>query len=186
MKIFLIDIDGVACEHARSICNWVNEKYNINSKVTDIIEWDYNFGPITFVQAVKKCYSDKNFILNMKVTRGFKYFLTQTSKRMEIIFASSREDCARESTILWIKKKFGNYKVEFVKRKYYLEGDYLLDDCGEEVLHAAKRGKFQKCFLIRRPWNIRVKDRISHIHNIYLIKNFREILEILYDKKTKE
>ena len=41
-KVFLIDIDGVACSHAKAVCSAVNKEYGINSKESDVIEYNYN------------------------------------------------------------------------------------------------------------------------------------------------
>ena len=48
--IFVVDIDGVACEHAKAICEWVSREYNIAVTVDDVTSWDPDFGPITFVR----------------------------------------------------------------------------------------------------------------------------------------
>ena len=64
-KVLIIDIDGVACDHAKGICHAVNKDFGLNSKPDDVTTWDYNFGPITFVEAVEK------FFENMSVEKFY-------------------------------------------------------------------------------------------------------------------
>jgi 5'(3')-deoxyribonucleotidase len=177
--VFLIDIDGVACAHAKAICKWVNKKYKINSKVEDITTWDHNFGAITFVEAVRICYTDENFILNMEVTPGFKEFFDHLTKMITVKFASTRKDSC-DATRFWIKKNFGNkFAVVFVNKKIEISFDYLLDDQPEEVMLAACKGKTS--FLLSQPWNNNdeTKTSLKHLKHAYFVEDFREIINFL-------
>jgi len=96
--IFVVDIDGVACEHAKAICKWVSREYNIVVTVDDVTSWDPDFGPITFVKAVNNCYPNEEFILKMEVTPGFDSFLKQLSQKVIVKFATARKKYAHEAT----------------------------------------------------------------------------------------
>ncbi len=178
-NIFLIDIDGVACEHAKAICKWVNEKYKINSKVEDVTSWDHNFGPITFVDAVEICYPDKNFILSMEVTHGFHEFLKQLSKVMTAKFVSARKKYCHNATRLWVKEKFGELDVCFVKSKTEVDFDYIVDDSPEEIIAVAGEGK--ECFLFSQPWNNNkaTKDKLKKFNQIHFVDSFTDIIHFL-------
>lgn len=176
-NIFLIDIDGVACAHAEAICKWVNEKYKIDSKFEDVTTWDHDFGPITFTEAVKLCYPDENFILNMEVTCGFHEFLQHMAKLTRVKFTTTRKG-PQDATRLWIKGKFGDgFEVIFVNRKTEVNFDYLLDDDPSEVELAATKGRIS--FLITRPWNNNngtMKLISRYPKYIYFIQDFQEII----------
>lgn len=177
-NIFLIDIDGVACAHAKAICEWVNEEYGINSKPTDVTTWDHDFGPITFVEAVKRCYRNEGFILKMEVTPGFCEFLGRLTKMMIVKFASSR-GCSQNATTLWVRRKFGRYDVLFVDKKADLKVNYIIDDSIEEVLSAGGRGIVS--FLLRQPWNDNesTKRKLSSLPYAHFVNTFSDVFNFL-------
>jgi hypothetical protein len=179
-SIFIIDVDGVACEHAKAICNWVSQEYNISVKTNEVTSWDHNFGPITFIEAVEKCYPNEEFLLKMEVTPGFNEFLADLMQIVTVKFATSRK-YGRKATQLWINKNFGAFETFFVKRKAELTCDYIADDYLGEVVEATNLGK--KCFLFSRPWNDNdnTKNEIEHLNNVYYVRSFNEILSILND-----
>ena len=74
MKNILIDIDGVACDHAATVCRWVNDQFKIESHPQQVTTWNHNFGPITFEEVVNKCYSNQGFVQSMEVSDGFMDF----------------------------------------------------------------------------------------------------------------
>ena len=176
LDIFLIDIDGVACAHAKAVCKWVYENYKIDSKVEDVTTWDHNFGPISFIDAVKKCYSNEEFILNMEVTDGFHEFVEKITRIKRVKFASTRET-SHDATCLWVKRNFGeDFEVVFVKRKIEINFDYLIDDYPDEVISAAKKGKTS--FLLSQPWNNNenTKTLLKNLKHAYFVENFSQIL----------
>lgn len=151
-KVFLIDIDGVACEHAKAICERVNQEFNLNSRVEDVKCWAYDFGPISFVQAVKKYYPEEKFILSMEVTPFFNELLGCLKGRVCVKFATNRVAAAHAATRQWVNNNFGeNYEVISPKCKICEDFDFLIDDHVPEIMCAADKGK--QCFLFRRPWN---------------------------------
>lgn len=174
--IFLIDIDGVACEHAKAICEWISDEYGIKSKVEDVTTWDHDFGPISFCDAVEKLYPNENFILNMEVAPGFGEFLKHISKMMDVRFASARKYSHR-ATRLWIEKNFGEYKTVFVRSKTDVEFKYLLEDNLDEAQASADRGK--TCFLLRRPWNDNPSTMkvVRNVRQVYFVESFTEIID---------
>jgi 5'(3')-deoxyribonucleotidase len=174
LKTLLIDIDGVACDHASAICSWVSDEYMINAKYEDVTSWNHNFGPITFIEAVEKYYPRKDFILNMEVTSGFLDFLKSMGKRMNIKFATSRQYSHNE-TCRWIREKFGDYETFFIGSKVYIFFDYLIDDRHEECIRAAREGRI--AFLMSRPWNDneQTKHKVKAFQNIHFIKSFDEV-----------
>ena len=174
-KVFLIDIDGVMCNHAEAICSWVNKQYSFNSEVKDITTYDHDFGGITFCEAVDACYPNKDFILTMEVYEGFLDFLNNIKKEFTVKFASARKH-SHDSTRLWVQNKIGDYDVTFVKNKSEIECDYLIEDYHKEALEAVKSGHI--CFLIKRPWNntATVKKEILTNGNIHHVDSFEDIL----------
>jgi 5'(3')-deoxyribonucleotidase len=181
-SIFLIDIDGVACDHATAICAWVHHTYGVETKVENLKTWNHDFGPITFVEAVKTCYLDEDFILNMAVTDGFSSFFKHLENMMIIKFATARES-SQEATRVWIKEKFGDYDTVFVKRKIDIEFDYLVDDSPEEAMSAAKKGK--TCFVFNQPWNNNedTRNRLTKFDKIICIKSFSDIIDCLKNER---
>lgn len=179
-SIFIIDIDGVACEHAKAICNWVSQEYNINVRTNEVTSWDHNFGPITFIEAVEKCYPKKEFLLDMEVTPGFNEFLAELKQIVTVKFATGRK-YGRNATKLWIRKNFGIFETIFIKRKAKLLCDFIIDDYLEEVVEASNLGRI--CFLFNRPWNEneKAKNEIENLNHAYYVRSFNEVFSILKD-----
>jgi len=178
LNVFFIDIDGVACEHIKAICKWVNKEYKINSKVEDVTTWNHNFGPINVVDAIEKCYHSEDFILNMEITPGFHEFLGKIIKIMEVKFVSTRKEYCHNFTRLWIKKKFGDeFEILFVGKKADLNFDYLVDDNPKEVIAAASRD-FNTCFLLCRPWNNNEdeKSKLNKFKQVHFMESFYDII----------
>lgn len=186
-SIFLIDIDGVACEHAKAICNWVAKEYVIESTEEDVTTWDYDFGPISFVEAVRKCYPDADFILGIEVTPGFPEFVESLAKVMTAKFASARPECAHSATRQWIRENFETeFEVIFAKEKANLHFDYLVDDCPDEIVTAAAKGR--TCFLFDRPWNRseEIRANLSKVKGVHVANSFDDIANVLNIRKLPE
>jgi 5'(3')-deoxyribonucleotidase len=173
-KVCVADIDGVACAHAKAICQQVNKEFSICAKEEDIKTWDHSFGKITFIEAVNKYYPDIKFIMEMEVTKGFLDFLENIKKKgVKVIFASARKH-NQGVTEEWVKNNFGQQKVFFIKNKAELDFDYLVDDNPDEVIEASKKGM---AFLLAKPWNNNeeIKNRLKNIKNSIFVNDFTEI-----------
>lgn len=177
-KTFIIDIDGVACEHAKAICKWINEKYGLNSKVEDVTTWDHDFGPVSFIKAVEACYPNEEFILGMEVTPGFLDFLERIKTMVSVKFVSSRK-YSHKASRLWIAKNFGEIETVFVESKKDISFDYLLDDNHQEVIEASIRG--QTSFLFKRPWNDnqKIRTELTKHKCAHFVESFPEIISFL-------
>ena len=178
-RIFLIDIDGVACDHAQAICSWVNDNHGVNSSVEEITSWDHDFGPITFTRAVEVCYEIDSFIRNMRVTPGFSEFLNQIKMTMDVKFATAR-NCSYEATKSWIRNNFGDgFETHFVNKKADVDCDYIIDDHPDEIISSAAKGKV--CFLFDQPWNSNssVNRKLNKYNKIYRVESFADVFEFL-------
>lgn len=177
-RVIVLDIDGVACEHAKAICEWVAQEHGVTSTVADVTTWDHDFGPVTFVQAVETCYTDREFILKMEVTPGFHAFLNDLSHMARVVFASGRKQ-GRDATRLWVQRNFGEFETFFVKRKAELTCNCIVDDYLPEVASGAQAGK--TCFLFKRPWNDNdeTKAAIRQLKRAHFVESFDEILTLL-------
>lgn len=182
-KIFMIDIDGVACDHAKAVCKWVNKRYKISSEVNDVTSWNHNFGPITFVQAVEMCYPCKDFILNMEVTPGFSEFLENIRRMFVTRFITLRKKYSHDATLDWIRGHFREFDVHFVKSKNDVDFDYLIDDSISEVvtLASVENSESKKYFLLKRPWNSSKLERgkIRQFGQIHFIETFGDVFSFL-------
>ena len=173
-KNLLIDIDGIACDHAKSICERVNADFGLTANPNEIVTWDHKFGPITFVQAVAKYYPDCDFIKSMKVSKGFFEFYESVKGIVNITFATAREH-SREATTNWIACNFPGETVVFTKNKALVKGqDILIDDYYGECIASAKTGV--SCILFSRPWNNtpEIFKSISKYKNIAYCQSFEE------------
>jgi 5'(3')-deoxyribonucleotidase len=177
-SIFLIDIDGVACDHVQGICAMINQEYDQNFQVEDVTAWNYDFGPITFIEAVNKYFPDQNFLLNLKVYDGFNEFIDQLKTKMIVKFATSRTE-PKELTRLWINRNFGEFKVHFVHDKTKIEFDFLLEDYPLNAKEAAEKGRTS--FVIKRPWNNsdEIKKELDQYSQIYFVNSYNDILKRL-------
>lgn len=174
---FAIDIDGVACAHALSICERINSDYSLSASPEDITTWDHDFGPITFKQAVEKYYPDNEFIASMKVTLGFKDFFNEIKKSYTAVFATNRKH-SQEATLKWVKENFGkDNQVYFLNDKTDLLFDYLIDDYPGHVIAAAKFDR--KAFLFSQPWNISDQSEVSKCEKVKIVQSFDQVLENL-------
>ena len=181
-KTFLIDIDGVACEHAKAICDWVNRTYKTNSQVEDVTTWNHDFGPITFVQAVEVCYPQRDFILNMEVTAGFREFL-QAIRTMFITRFVTKRKYSHDATRTWVRKHFGVFDTYFVESKEQVGFDYLIDDSIEDIVRVASVGGSggRKYFLLKRPWNDSrsARRRLRGQKGVHFVKAFAGVFPFL-------
>jgi len=175
MQTLLVDIDGVACAHAKAICNWVNTTYGMNTKYEDVKSWDHDFGPVNFPQAVKCCYPNSDFIRNIEVTPYFLRFIQGMERVVMIKFATSRKKYCHDSTVEWVKTNLGNYEIIFTDLKADIPFDYLIDDYHKECIESAKKGK--SVFMINRPWNDseEIKQEIKEYSTIQIVYSFKDI-----------
>jgi len=177
-RVVVLDIDGVACEHAKAICEWVAHEHGVTSTADDVTTWDHDFGPLTFVQAVESCYQNKDFIMEMEVTPGFHIFLNELSQIAKVFFASGRK-LNRGYTRLWVQRNFGDFEIFFSKRKADLPCNYIVDDYPLEIEAGVQAGK--TCFLFKRPWNDHenIKAELRQMNCAYFVESFDQILALL-------
>ena len=177
-SIFLIDIDGVACDHVKGICEMVNRVYDQSFQAEDVTAWDYDFGPITFIEAVNKYFSNQNFLLNLEVYDGFNEFIEQLKKMMNVKFATSRSE-PKEATRMWVNRNIGQFEVYFLQDKTKIEFDFLLEDYPLNAIAAAEKGR--TCFVIKRPWNTsdKIKKNLDQYNQIYFVNSYNDILKRL-------
>ena len=178
-KVLLIDVDGVACDHAKGICDAINKEYGTNFCTSDVVKWDFEFhGVTTFVKATEKYYPRREFLLALEVMQGLKEFLKKASDDLEVKFATTRKPYTHESTRTWVRSNLGTqYELLFAQNlKTELPFDFLIDDNYEEVISAAKMGR--RAFLFVRPWN-NTDDILAQTRNhslIDIINTFGEAL----------
>jgi 5'(3')-deoxyribonucleotidase len=177
--VFAVDIDGVACAHAEAICAFVRKEHGVRHTAEDITTWDHDFGPITFVEAVDKAYRNREFILGMKVTKGFRSFLSIISSRMDVVIVTTRKPYCRKDTRDWLLENLGDVTIRFVESKHEINASYLLDDNTDEVLRFLKKGRV--AFLLRQPWNdnAATRKKLSRRRNCHFVDSFIDVLGIL-------
>jgi 5'(3')-deoxyribonucleotidase len=181
----VIDIDGVACAHADAICKRINDDYGIHVSSDDVVSWDHDFGPITFIEAVEKYYPRDGFVLSMSPTIGFDVLLQNVEPFSTVTFATARIH-AKQDTVEWIRKSFGQfYPVEFVKTKSSLKTDVVIDDSEKEVITAAARGL--SAILLTQPWNdhASVDSLLSSQKSAWRARGFADVsrrLRIIYEE----
>lgn len=178
---FAIDIDGVACEHAKAICEYVSTRYAVGCSKEDVIDWDFDFGPITFVQAVKEAYPNAEFILGMEVSKKFKSFLSELRKRMGVVFATRRMEVCHEATREWVAKNCGEFEVVFVGHKGRVDAAFLIDDNLEDLLRFLESGGTG--FLLKQPWNDKreICEKVNSLPRCFLVTSFQEVIEHVDD-----
>lgn len=181
MSRIIIDIDGVACAHAKAICNKVNKEFGLSATSDDVLSWDHDFGPVTFVEAVKEYYPLEGFILDMEPTPGFKECLEEIDSMALVSFATARKHNQFE-TEAWIEKHFGNsFGVEFVLNKSELESCAVIDDSEHEIEAVAAKGVLG--ILFNQPWNDH--EAVDELLSKYSVgrraRNFHEVVTFLKD-----
>ncbi|HOX38864.1 MAG TPA: hypothetical protein PL033_12815 [Candidatus Brocadiia bacterium] len=178
-KVFVVDIDGVVCNHANAICEFVNNKFGINSQVDDVTSWDHDFGPISFVKAVEETYCREDFILGMPVELNAGWFLKDLAAQFEVILASARKPVCHAATRKWVEQNFGNFEVIFPGSKTDIQAHFLVDDNIDEVISFTKTSGCRTSFLFKRPWNNNADTarRLLPIPNCSSVVSFREIIE---------
>lgn len=174
-----VDIDGVACAHAHAICTQVNKDFGLSSSANDVLSWDHDFGPMTFVEAVQKYYPVDGFVLNMKPTPGFKDFLEEITPFSIVTFATTRNH-ANIDTVAWVKMHFGDaYDLEFVPSKSVLDAHVVIDDNIKEIASVAERGT--TAILYTQPWNDNQKtdEILRDFVRARRVRSFQELTAIL-------
>jgi 5'(3')-deoxyribonucleotidase len=177
--LFAVDIDGVACDHAEAVCNYVGKAYGLNCTPSEVVSWNHDFGGITFPQAGEQSYPDPDFILGMKVTNGFAGFLSELSKMFRVVLCSARKPYCHKATRQWVNNNFGDQEVAFVADKRKVRAAFLIDDYEKEVLRFAESGGI--AFLLKRPWNDNeaITKALSGYANCHRVSSFAEVLEML-------
>lgn len=175
-KTLVLDIDGVVCNHAKSICEWVNVQFGVCSQIDDIKEYNHDFGCTTFFKAVEECYPKGDFILKMEPYHDAKAFIENIKEDVTIEFASARKH-SHQATMQWIRKHFGDYKISFVQKKAELTSDFLIDDYPQEAVDASKKGI--RSFIIQRPWNESFSLSMPQGQNLHYIRNFCDTLDYI-------
>lgn len=178
---FAIDIDGVACEHAEAICGYVSTMYGVSYSKNDVIDWDFDFGCITFEEAVKRAYANAEFILGMGVSENFKSFLSELRKRMGVVFATRRMAVCHEATREWIARNCGEFEVLFVGHKGRVDAAFLIDDNLEDLLRFLESGGTG--FLLKQPWNDKreICEKVKSLPCCFLVTSFQEVIERVDD-----
>jgi 5'(3')-deoxyribonucleotidase len=179
-RTLLIDIDGVACDHASAICERVSQEFGITCSREDVSSYDHDFGPITFCGAVDRYYPDERFILSMPVSSGFVEFLNSAALSFRVVFATARKH-SHDATSQWVKTRLGDYAVTFGGRKADIKGDFLIDDYPPECIGAARMGITS--FLIDQPWNRDLCERrsLKETGKGYPMGSFEEILKWFWE-----
>lgn len=179
MYRLVIDIDGVLCDHAGAICRAVNHDFGTEAVPEDVTTWNHNFGPITFVEAVRKYYPDGAFISSMEPHVGAVRFLRSMKHYFDIIVASARVD-SHASTANWLETRFGRgIRLEFVRNKAELQPDVVIEDSLHELLHVCDEGGIG--LLMKRPWNSNSESiqQAELRSNLLLVHDFNEICRVL-------
>lgn len=176
-KKLLIDIDGVACDHAYSICEWIGLRFGIKTEPSEVTTWDHHFGPISFIEAVDECYPNYEFVRSMKVSNGFMDFYNAIHDKVNITFATARS-YSEGATRDWIEHYFPGNSVVFTPQKaLVLEQDFMIDDSHKECITCAKTG--MNCLLLRQPWNGSrdILNDTTNFKNITYCLSFSDVLK---------
>lgn len=174
--VFLMDIDGVAADIVKAVCNRVNRDYGTEFVLGDVDKWNFDFGPVTFTEVTRKYLRDEEFVLGIEVYPGFKEFLDGLRKRCDVIFATSRPKS--ELTIRWLIENFGEVSCKFGWKKHKMGGMYILDDYLPMVIKCAKSG--MTSFLMVRKYNESFIKEVQRV-GVTAIRRYRDVLaERLY------
>ena len=179
MLHLVIDIDGVLCDHAESICRVVNQDFSTTANASDVTTRNHDFGPITFHGAVDKYYPDRDFILSMQPHLGAVRFLQIVRHRFRVTVATTRP-VSQEATEEWLTAHFGDgLQLMFVEQKVDLSPDIIIDDSLSEVVAVCQRGGVG--ILMSRPWNNDAKTvEATRQHNrLYVASDFGAVCAIL-------
>lgn len=178
-RIFLINIDGVACDHVTAICGWVNKTFDLQYTPKLIRTPEHDFGPISFQEAVETCFQNDDFVLSLKPYNGVQDFIKTISEISTVKFMTTRK-YAHKSTEKWVLKHFGDLEVLFTENMPELEFSYMIDESAYAVCRYAAQKR--PCFLMERPWNID-KDTITKIKKTkfaYAVKSYEDVISFLW------
>lgn len=176
---FLINIDGVACDHVAAVCGWVNKTFDLKSTPALVRTLEHDFGPITFAEALETCFRNEDFVLSLEPYSGFHDFLDTISDMLAVQFTTTRK-YGQDATRQWIENYFGNFETLFTDKKSELEFSYIIDDNPETILNCAARKKIS--FLMSRPWNNDI-DTIKLIKNTkfaYFVESYNDVISFLW------
>lgn len=137
MKRLLVDMDGVLCNFLPYFLSRLNDLYDIDMKVEDVLEWDIS-------ESVQRKYPEAN-LSKSKVYKplseeGFFEQLEPYQNGIEVLqeFVESGKfevvivtACLRghEEKLKWLGRNLRfPYKVVFTEDKYLVRGDYFIDD----------------------------------------------------------
>jgi len=189
-RVIGIDIDSVLADSIELFIPFLNERFNKNLKLEDIVHYDfdkcYNVSPEEILEAFKDLTKYKLWrdIPIMDYAIEFMDYLT--SRHIAVIVTSRPEEHMKDITLEWLAKHKIKYSdLLFMDEKRdndkYITGlkngykfDLFIEDCYE---FAVKILKYDiPVILIDYPWN-RQEDK--QCNNLYRMTNLREVLKFI-------
>jgi len=173
-----IDIDGVVCDLASSICKRISKKYGINLNVSDITRWNMQTDKFDFYSEIKEAQRSPEFMINLKPIDGAREAIEKLFFSYQIIFVTARPVTCLLSTQAWVTRYFGDIPIYHLPGegghgvKETIDFDILIDDSPVNVLRALDVGR--RVIIYTQPWNESFRD-----HRVIRVKNWKEVLEVL-------
>jgi 5'(3')-deoxyribonucleotidase len=181
-----VDIDGVLCDHVVGLARWVKARYGIDFEKNQVVEWDYNFGAGTLVEALREAYHDDAFVESLPTIDGAVSGLRGLRSSSHVQVISNRPAYAREATRRWIGTHFGATSLLFVDGyKDYSPVDILVDDYPRNIEGFTQRGGIGVLF--DQPWNrgFRLYDRELRHGGAVRAGDWPEVLQLVHRQLNK-
>ena len=183
-----IDIDNVICNTTEALIEYLNERFPVHLKVTDITNyWIENFLPEQFKWAVPHAFKDKEMWKKVKPIEGAIEGVEHLYDRYEIYFVTSSlvENLRKKTKFLqrifpFMSKDYISSHLINIHNKQLLNLDILIDDYLDNLI--GERTYYSIC--LDYPWNDCPKRRYLEETDLNFIcrKDWAHIIPIIDTK----
>lgn len=163
-----IDVDGTAAEHLTGICRRGRDLWGLDLYPEDVTEWNFDLPGVDkeFVDLVKECYSDDDFIRDMPPLPGAVETIQDIHEAgATVSIVTHRPEPTLPATKDWLADHdipYDNFIGDAPDDKSEVGTDILVDDHYKNVANMAEAGKHG--ILILRPFNY---NRIPDHENVH-------------------
>jgi len=183
-----VDIDGVVCDLITTVCQRINDKYEVMYTPDDIQEWHQPLciNGLTLEQAVRDTLLDDNY-RPRPYPDAWMGLKTLLYRRHSLVFITSRKDSAdiKKTTALWCMMHSPprvDIPIIHTNNKSEVPVDILIEDNIDTAKDFAETGRH--VIVMVRPWNEKYawdKDLYLSTPYIHFAKGWRRVIAEIDD-----
>lgn len=178
LKVRMIwDVDCVLADMIPAICTTVKQKYNLDLTPQQIDKWDLK--KVTGIQTISDIFDIKMLSTLQPIKPSLQYLQQIWSKTYSVLATYSMNGtyCAKCE---WVKKYYPFINVDsqliFIKKKYLLDGDILVDDSKANCIKWLQRHPNGIAIMLAYKYN-ELEQGLIDGHRLFRVKNWSELIK---------